>query len=159
MLRRALLRQTREVHSPTNYAGIVSTKQPGHLRHWLEANTGNHFRYWDRMGPEDVDHAQRLKAQGTWFQSLRWGDYIVVHRAKETEEMLDHGVFMGHDRGICTYTVYKDPEKRGTFWLGRNLMIWLSPDLFALEDDDIYVNDLLVYSPDPEKELGMPLAS
>eukprot|EP01064_Diplonema_japonicum_P037479 TRINITY_DN876_c2_g1_i1.p1 TRINITY_DN876_c2_g1~~TRINITY_DN876_c2_g1_i1.p1 ORF type:complete len:182 (+),score=14.06 TRINITY_DN876_c2_g1_i1:41-547(+) len=137
-----------------SYAGWSSVKTPQHMQHWVEASTGNHFRYWDRMGPEDVDHAHRSATMGTWFQNLKWGDYIVVKREKETEHMCDHGIFMGHGRGICTYTRYRKPEERNTLWLGKNLMIWLEPALFALETDTIYVNDLLVYSPDPERELG-----
>ncbi|KAJ9465596.1 hypothetical protein DIPPA_12945 [Diplonema papillatum] len=153
----AVSAQRRAAHYGGSYAGYTSVKSPQHMQHWLEASTGNHFRNWDRMGPEDIDHAHRARAMGTWFQGLKWGDYIVVKRAKDTDELIDHGIYMGFDRGICTYTKYKNPVQRKTLWLGKNLMIWLEPELFALEDDEIYVNDMLVYSPDPDKTLGEPL--
>ena len=153
---RVVTRQARHVHQAKSYAGVAGVKAPQHMQSWVENSAGNHFRNWDRMGPEDVDHAHRSSAMGTWFQNLKWGDYVVVERVNPTEDMLDHGIYMGFGRGICTYTRYKSPEERGTLWLGRNLMVWLEPELFALETDDIYVNDLLVYSPDPNKELGTP---
>ena len=155
-VRGALSRQTRTLVRGHNYAGVQGIKAPQNMQLWLEASTGNHFRHWDRMTPEDVDHAHRLSTQGTWFQNLKWGDYIIVERAVPTENMIDHGIYMGFGRGICTYTQYSNPQARGTLWLGRNLMIWLEPELFALEEDTIYVNDMLVYSPDPDRELGEP---
>eukprot|EP01061_Rhynchopus_euleeides_P034440 TRINITY_DN58249_c0_g1_i1.p1 TRINITY_DN58249_c0_g1~~TRINITY_DN58249_c0_g1_i1.p1 ORF type:complete len:172 (+),score=56.00 TRINITY_DN58249_c0_g1_i1:189-704(+) len=152
----ALARQARTVYQGHNYAGVMGNKFPQHMQMWLESSTGNHFRHWDRMTPEDVDHAHRAPAMGTWFQNLKWGDYIIVERAKASEDFLDHGIYMGYERGISTYTCYSNPQERGTLWLGRNLMIWVEPELFALEEDNIYVNDMLVYSPDPDRELGEP---